>query len=189
ERLMIFESHNTKNGWTAPDISSTASFLDYQKQNTSFEQTAGWASWAFNLTGDGEPALVDGARVSWNFFDALGARPLLGRTFRPEEDQPGTEHVAILGEGLWQSRYGGDPNIVGRTITIESEPYTVVGVMPGKFQFTLRGLCNIWTPLALTDKERADRGGSFFSAFGRLKPGITREQAEAESKTIFATLE
>jgi len=189
ERLMVFESHDRKNGWTAANITSTASFLDYQKQNTSFEQTAGWASWAFNLTGDGEPALIDGARVSWNFFDALGAKPLLGRTFTRNEDQAGTGHVAILAEGLWQSRYGGDANAIGRTITIEGEPYTVVGVMPGKFQFTLRGLCNLWTPLALTDKQRTDRGSSFFSAFGRLKAGVTREQAEAESKTIFAALE
>ena len=189
ERLMIFQSHNIKNGWTLQSVTSTASFLDYQKQNTSFEQTAAWASWAFNLTGDGEPALVDGARVSWNFFDTLGVKPLLGRTFRPDEDQPGTGHVAVLAEGLWQSRYGGDPKIVGRTITIESEPYTVVGVMPGKFQFTLRGLCNIWAPLALTDKERADRGGSFFAAFGRLKSQVTREQAQSESKTIFGRLE
>jgi predicted permease len=189
ERLMVFESHDKKNGATAKNITSTASFLDYQKQNTSFEQTTAWASWAFNLTGNGEPTLVDGARVSWNFFGTLGVKPLLGRTFTADENQPGTGHVAILAEGLWQSRYGGDPNIIGRTITIESEPYTVVGVMPGKFQFTLRGLCNLWTPLALTDKERADREGSIFSAFGRLKPGVSREQAEAESQSIFATLE
>ena len=189
EKLMVFESHDTKKGWTAGNISSTASFLDFQKQNVSFEQTAGWSSWAFNLTGDGEPVLVDGARVGWNFFDVLGAKPLLGRSFRPDEDQDGTGHVAVLAEGLWQSRYGADPNIIGRTITIETEPYTVVGVMPGKFQFPLRGLCNLWTPLALTEKERADRGGSFFSAIGRLKPGVTREQAAAESGTIFANLE
>jgi len=189
ERLMVFQSHDTKKGGTSPNVASTASFLDYEKQNTSFEQTAAWASWAFNLTGDGEPALVDGARVSWSFFDTLGVKPLLGRTFRADEDLAGTGHVAILAEGLWQSRYGGDPNIIGRTITIESEPYAVVGVMPGKFQFPLRGLCNLWTPLSLTDKQRADRDGSIFSAFGRLKPGVRREQAEGESKTIFARLE
>src|SRR5215467_9139644 len=88
-RLMVFASHDRKSGTTANSITSTASFLDYQEQNTSFEQTAAWASWAFNLTGDGEPELVDGARVSWNFFDVLGVKPLLGRTFRAGEDQPG----------------------------------------------------------------------------------------------------
>jgi putative ABC transport system permease protein len=189
ERLLVFTSHDRKNGWTVENITSTASFLDYQKQNTSFEQTVAWSAFAFNLTGDGEPALVDGARVSWNFFDTLGVKPILGRTFKAQEDEPGTGHVAILAEGLWQSRYGGDPGIIGRTITIESEPYTVVGVMPGKFQFPLRGLANLWAPLAMTEKQRADRGSSFFSAFGRLKPGVKREQAEAESQAIYSGLE
>jgi putative ABC transport system permease protein len=90
---------------------------------------------------------------------------------------------------LWQGRYGGHPKIIGRTITIEGEPFTVVGVMRGTFQFPLRGIANIWTPLALTDEQRADRGNSFLSAFGRLKPGVTREQAEAESAMIFSRLE
>jgi predicted permease len=189
DRLMVLQSHDKKSGWTGEYLTSTASFLDFQKQNASFEQTALWAGWAFNLTGDGLPALVDGARVSWNYFDVLDTKPLLGRTFSAEEDRSGSGHVAILAEGLWRSRYASDRKIIGRTITIEGEPYTVIGVMPGTFQFPLRGFANIWTPLALTDKERTDRGGSFLSAFGRLKPGITREQAEAESTTIFSRLE
>jgi predicted permease len=189
DRLMVFESHDKKTGATVHYLTSTASFLDFQKQDSSFVQAALWAGWAFNLTGDGTPALVDGARVSWNYFDALGTKPLVGRTFTPDEDRAGTAHVALLSEGLWQGRYGGDPKIVGRTITIEDEPYTVVGVIPGTFQFPLRGIANIWTPLALTDEERADRGNSFLSAFGRLKPGVTREQAEAESTMIFSRLE
>ncbi|HEV2198020.1 MAG TPA: ABC transporter permease [Candidatus Acidoferrum sp.] len=189
DRLFIFESHDKKRGWTAESITSTASFLDFQKQNTSFEQTVGWATWNFNLTGDGTPALIEGGRVSWNYFDALGAKPLLGRTFTQDEDGPGAQHVAILGQGLWQSRYASDPKIIGRNIKIEGEAYTVVGVMPGNFQFPLMGIANLWTPLALTDKDRADRGGSWFSAFGRLKPGVTPEQAASESAAIFGRLE
>lgn len=189
ERLMVFDSHDKKSGRTAEYITSTASFLDFQKQNASFDQTALWAGWAFNLTGNGAPELVDSTRVSWNYFDVLGAKPLLGRTFAADEDQPGSGHVAILAEGLWKSRYGGDRNIIGRTITIEAEPYTVVGVMPTTFQFPLRGVANIWTPLAMTDEQRANRAGSFLSAFGRLKRGVTREQAQAESRTIFSGLE
>jgi putative ABC transport system permease protein len=142
---------------------------------------------SFNLTGDGAPALVEGRRVSWNYFDALGVKPMLGRTFTPDEDQPGAGHVAILGQGLWQSRFAGDGKIIGRTITVEGEPYTVVGVLPGTFQFMLMGVANLWTPLALTDEERADRARSRFSAFGRLKPGVTTEQAGAESAAIFWT--
>ncbi|HEX8764481.1 MAG TPA: ABC transporter permease, partial [Candidatus Acidoferrum sp.] len=189
DRLFVFESHDKKRGWTAESITSTASFLDFQKQNTSFEQTVGWTSWNFNLTGDGNPALVEGGRVSWNYFDVLGAKPLLGRTFTEDEDASGAPHVAILSQGLWQSRYAGDPKIIGRNIKIEGEAYAVVGVVPGSFQFPLMGIANLWTPLALTDKDRADRGGSWFSAFGRLKPGVTAEQAASECAAIFGRLE
>ncbi|HKW34119.1 MAG TPA: ABC transporter permease [Candidatus Acidoferrum sp.] len=189
DRLLIFESHDKKRGWTGGYLTSTSSFLDFQKQNTSFDQTVEWAGWNFNLTGDGNPALVESGRVSWNFFDVLGAKPLLGRTFTPDEDGPGALHVAIISQGLWQSRYSGDPKIIGRNIKIEGEAYTVVGVMPGNFQFPLMGIANLWTPLALTDKERADRGGSFLSAFGRLKPGVTPDQAGAECAAIYGRLE
>src|SRR6267378_7701865 len=189
DRLMVFEPHDKKKGWTSNGLTSTASFLDFQKQNTSFEQTALWTGWNFNLTGDGAPALVEGGRVSWHYFDTLGAKPVLGRTFTPDEARPGAGHVAIVGQGLWQSRFAGDGKIIGRIITIDGEPYTVVGVMAGKFQFPLMGLANLWTPLALTDKERVDRGSSWFSAFGRLRPGVTTEQAGAESEAIFGRLE
>jgi putative ABC transport system permease protein len=189
DRLMVFVSHETKKGWTRNSVTSTADFVDFQKQNTSFEQTTGWAGWNFNLTGDGPPAVVEGGRVSWNYFETLGAKPMLGRTFIPDEDRAGAEHVAVLSQGLWQSRFASDPRIAGRNITIGGESYTVVGVMPGTFQFPLMGIANLWTPLALTDKERTDRGRSWFSAFGRLKPDVTLEQAGAESAAIFARLE
>lgn len=188
-RLMVLQAHDRKRGWTRNNVTSTADFLDFQKENTSFEQTAAWTSWNFNLTGGGPPELVEGGRVSWNYFDALGAKPILGRTFTPADDQSGATHVAILSQGLWQGRFAGDPKIIGRNITIAGEAYTVVGVMPGAFQFPLMGIANIWTPLALTDKERAARDSSWFSAFGRLKPGVTPEQAEAESAAIFGRLE
>jgi predicted permease len=189
ERLMVFQSHDKQKGWTGEALTSTASFLDFQEQNTSFEQTALWTGWNFNLTGDGPPALVEGGRVSWNYFEALGVGALLGRTFRPDEDRPGATHVAILGQGLWQSRFGGQPTILGKDITIGGEAYTIVGVMPGTFQFPLMGLANLWTPLALTDKERAERGSSWLFAFGRLRPGVTLKQAAAETAAFFARLE
>src|SRR5437879_6739656 len=128
---MVFQSHDTKKGWTREGLDSTASFLDFQKQNTSFEQTALWTGWNFNLTGDGAPALVEGGRVSWNYFDALGVKPMLGRTFTPDEDAPGAGHVAILGQGLWQGRFAGEGNIIGRQITIGGESYTVIGMIAG----------------------------------------------------------
>jgi putative ABC transport system permease protein len=189
DSLMVLLSHNTKKGWTSNAVTSTADFLDFEKQQTSFAQTAAWTSWNFNLTGNGQPTLVEGGRVSWNFFDALGVKPLLGRTFTPDEDRSGAAHVAILGEGLWKSRYASNPNILGKQIQIGGESYTVVGVMPGKFLFPLLGISNLWTPLALTDKERVDRESAWFQSFGRLKPGMTRQQAAAEAGAIFATLQ
>ncbi len=189
DRLMVFHAHDKKEGWTSYGLTSTASFLDYAQANASFEQIAEWSGWEFNLTGNGAPALVEGGRVSWNYFDVLGAKPALGRTFAAEEDRPGAGHVAILSEGLWQSRFAGDPQIIGRNITISGEAYTVVGVMPGKFQFPQMGIADLWAPLALTDKERADRAGAWFTAFGRLKQGVTRKQAEAESAAIFGRME
>ena len=188
DRLMVLEAHNIKKGWTQDAVTSTADFLDFQKQTTSFTQTAAWTSWSFNLTGNGQPALVDGARVSWNFFDTLGVKPLLGRAFTAAEDAAGAPHVAILSEGLWKGRYAADPDIIGRRIQINNESYSVVGVMDGKFGFPLLGISNIWTPLALTDKERADRDSAWFDSFGRLKAGVTEQQAAAETTTIFAQL-
>ncbi|MGB7080385.1 MAG: ABC transporter permease [Candidatus Acidiferrales bacterium] len=187
--LMVLLSHNTKKGWTSNSVTSTADFLDFQKQQTSFAQTAAWTSWNFNLTGNGQPTLVEGGRVSWNFFDALGVKPLLGRTFTPDEDRSGAAHVAILGEGLWKSRYASDPNILGKQIQVGGESYTVVGVMPGKFLFPLLGISNLWTPLALTDKQRADRFNAWFQSFGRLKPGVSQQQAAAGTSAIFASLQ
>jgi putative ABC transport system permease protein len=188
DRLMSLLGHSTKQGWTSNGVSSTADFYDFQDRQTSFEQTAAWAQWDFNLTGDGPPDLVEGGRVSWNYFETLGVRPLMGRTFVPGDDMPAAPHVVILGRGLWQSRYGSDPNILGRTITVSGEPYSVVGVMPPNFLFPLMGTANLWTPLALTDKERHDHDTAFMGAIGRLKRGVTQQQAGAESATIFAAL-
>ncbi len=189
DRLIVLLSHDTKKGWTSNGVTSTADFLDYQRQNTSFKQLADWTQWYFNLTSDGAPDRVIGGLVSWNFFQTLGAKPMLGRTFVAQESQPAASHVAILSRGLWESRFAADPNIVGRKIQLQGETYTVIGVMPAGFQFPLMGVANIWAPLALDDKQSADRTNSWFSAFGRLKPGVTQEQAAAEITAIASRLE
>ena len=189
-RLMVLLSHDKKKGWTSNSVASTADFLDFQKASTSFAQTAAWTSWNFNLTGDGgPPAFVEGGRVSWSYFETLGVQPILGRTFTEQDDVPGSAHVVVLGQGLWHGRFGGDPHIVGRIIRVDDEEYSVIGVMPGTFQFPLMGIANLWTPLALTDQAKADRNNSWFSAFGRLKPAISQAKAAAESEAIFARLE
>ena len=109
DRLMVLLSHDTKKGWTNNSVTSTADFLDYQAQNKSFEQLAAWTEWYFNLTSSGPPDRIEGGLVSWNFFQTLGAQPMLGRAFLPEESQPASSHVAILSRGLWQSRFAAAP--------------------------------------------------------------------------------
>ncbi len=189
DRLTVLLSHDTKKGWTSNGVTSTADFLDYQNQNASFEQLAAWTQWSFNISSDGPPDRVIGGLVSWNFFQTLGAQPLLGRTFLEQESQTASSHVAILSRGLWESRFAADPRVIGRTIKLQGETYTVVGVMPADFQFSLMGIANIWAPFAFDDKQRADRTNSWFSAFGRLKPGVTQEQAGAEVAAFASRLE
>ena len=141
---------------------------------------------SFELSGRGEPIRIDAAKVSANLFPLLGVRPLLGRDFAAEEDRPGVD-VAVLSCGLWQSRYGGDPSIVGQTVTLDRRPYTVIGVMPASFEFPRRGPqsnnkpASIWVPMAFTDGQRQARGSQFnHSVIGRLKQGVSIDEARAE---------
>ena len=111
------------------DTPSPANFLDWQKQATSFTGMAAMIERSFNLTGVGEPERLEGRRVSANLFELLGVSARLGRTFVPEDDKPGT-HVVVLSHSLWQRRFGSDPGVIGRALTLDGESYTVVGVMP-----------------------------------------------------------
>src|SRR5437660_10303363 len=128
EQLVMVWENATHLGFPK-NTPSPANFLDWRQQTTVFESMAAFAERSFNLTGLGEPERLDGRRVSANLFDLLGVRPILGRTFVPQEDQPGTK-VVLLNESLWKRRFGGDPSVIGRAITLNSESYTVVGVLP-----------------------------------------------------------
>ncbi len=165
---------------------SPANFIDWRAQNTVFEAMAAMVERSFNLTGVGEPERFDGRRVSANLFDLLGVQPQLGRAFRAEEDKPGSR-VVILSNGLWQHRFGGDPRVIGQAVSLNGESYTVIGVMPGSFQFPTRRdqLC---VPLAFDAKEAASRGNHFLEVIARMKPGVTLQQAQAEMSTIAARL-
>jgi len=172
------------------DTPSPANFLDWQKQATSFTGMAAMIERSFNLTGAGEPERLEGRRVSANLFQLLGVSARLGRTFVPEDDKPGA-HVVLLNHSLWQRRFGSDPGIIGRALTLDGETYTVVGVMPPLVQ--LPGFDNrndqLWVPVAFPAEEAAQRGNHFLEVIARLKPGTTLKQAEAEMDTIAARLE
>ncbi|MGC1910855.1 MAG: ABC transporter permease [Candidatus Acidiferrales bacterium] len=187
DQLVVIQSENTKTG-SAGNTNDAADIYDIQRSARSFDQLSVSSPTEFNLTGGGTPDRILGARVSWNFFETLGATPALGRSFLPEEDRPGAAHVAILSRGLWETRYAGDPQIIGRTIQIDGESYSVVGVMPAKFQLPLTGESNIWTPLALTEPQRADRLHNWLFTIARMKPGVTLAQAQADTSGIEAQL-
>jgi len=168
------------------NITSAPNFWDWQRQNDVFEKMAilDSAGKGYNLSGDGEPERVSGVRVSAGFFDVLGVRPLLGRVFSPEEEQPGKHQVVIISNGLWRSRYNADPAIIGRTVKVEGEEHTVVGVMPPDFEFSLYSpVRQLWVPVAYTKGDQ-DRGSNSFLCLARLKPGVTMEQASARMNII-----
>src|SRR5882724_2577673 len=168
---------------------SPANFLDWQKQAQSFTGMAAMVERSFNLTGVGEPERLDGRRVSANLFDLLGVPALLGRTFVPDDDRPGT-HVVLLSYSLWQRRFGSDPSVIGRALALNGESYTVIGIMPRFVQ--LPGFANrndqLWVPIAFPPEEAAQRGNHFLGVVARVKPGVTQKQAEAEMETIAARL-
>jgi predicted permease len=173
---------------------SGANFLGLKAEAQSFERLAAFRSWSWQLSGAGEPELLRGARVSADFFEAVGAGPMLGRTFTAEEDMPNRAPVAIISHDLWQRHFGGDQDVVGKTITLTGQNAMIVGVMPERFQFPgganmIPGLQfalqnDVWMPLAITDEERERHGNLNLATIGRLKPGVSRVQGETELRGI-----
>jgi len=165
---------------------SPPDFLDLAREQQSFEGIAAYVNLSVELSGRGEPVRLDAAKVSANLFQTLGVQPLHGRGLALEEDRPGVD-VALLSWGLWQTRYGGDPSILGQTVTLDRRPYTVIGVMPAAFEFPRRGPssnnkpASVWIPMGFTDQQRQARGNEFnHGVVGRLKPGRSIDQARAE---------
>jgi putative ABC transport system permease protein len=164
---------------------TAGAFLDFREQSTAFEQLAAYSEDEFTLTGGGDAERVICAEVSSALFPLLGVNPSLGRTFSPQEEQVGRDHVVVVSESFWKRRTGGDPNFAGKTITLNDKVYTVVGVMPARFQFPRK--FEIWKPLALDpEEERHGKQFTLITLIGRLKPGVSQAGAEAELNTIFA---
>src|SRR5688572_24082391 len=164
-----------------------ANYVDWKNQAQSFEDMAATHESSRNLTGDGEPERVPTRRVTHNFFSVLGVQPLIGRGFLPEEDRPQANKVVVLSYPLWQSRYAGDRNILNRTILLNGEKHTVVGVMPAGFQW-LESEERLFVPLALNAEQLASRGSHYLTVIGRLKPGVPMVQAQSEMNAIMARM-
>jgi putative ABC transport system permease protein len=161
---------------------SALNFQDWQKQSTSFTGMAATTGRTATLSGDGEPRQLRINLVSSPYFDILGVRPILGRTFALGEDSLGKDHVMVLTRRFWQSQFGGDPGVVGRDLVVDGEAYTVIGVLgDGEFD---RRWADAWMPLAFP--ADAVRNFHYLSAIARLKPGVSLEQAQAEMSQIAA---
>ena len=178
---------------------SPANFFDWKKQNTVFEDVVAYGSSTVTLTGNGEPEQLIGGRVSSGYFGVVGVDPILGRAFLPEEYEQGKGQVVILSYNFWQRRFGGDKNIVNRTLTLDGDSYTVVGVMPagiypvwpttsGHITFDEQQQ-QYWTPMSFTPGWAAVRTAHVLGVLARLKPGVSLAQATTEMNTIAARLQ
>jgi predicted permease len=187
ERLvMIWEANPTGGnaGLSEPDL------LDYRDQNEVFDCIAGFIAAGVTLTDVDNPERLRGGRVTADFFKVLRIEPLLGRTFLHEDEQPGGDRVVVLSHGLWQRRFGSDRNIVGQTISLNRKSYTVVGVLPKEFEFSVPGYFKskeLWIPAVLRP-DLSQRGNQYLRAIGRLKPGVTFGQAQQNMAAISGRL-
>ncbi len=175
-------------GQTGTDVTGTspANYLDWKAQSKTMDEMTAWKWDSVNLTGAGTPAKLQGYQVQANFFSIGGARPFLGRTFLPGEDQPGNDGVVILSHGLWVRRFGSDPNIVTQAIQLDGRPYTVIGVMPETFRFPIAA--ELWVPLALEPQLWTRRNWPALFVMGRLRQGATAERARTEITGIESQL-
>ncbi len=186
QNIVTIWQNNAKAGVTRNDV-SPANFLDWQEQSQSFGSMAGIEPFGFAMVGNGEPERFAGWLVTAGFFETLGTNPGRGRTFTAQDYTPGNERVVVIGYGLWQRRFGGDESLVGQKLTLNGQPYTVVGVMPPEFQFPADR--EVWAPRVLRENDRTLRGPTYWNVIGRLKPGVTAAQAQNEMSTIAGRLE
>ena len=195
DRLVSLTGSDSRNNEQGRPL-SYPDFADVRSQNRSLESVTAYTDGGATLTEPGEPLHVDVENVSVDMFTVLRAKPLLGRAFISNEDQPGT-HVAILSYSLWQKRFSGDPDVAGKSVKLDGNLYTIVGVMPAEFQFPIDAEPrDLWTTMAgLATNSGPDkpiteqRGAHFLAAIGRLKPGITLAQANQDVTAIASGLE
>ncbi len=182
-----------------PSIAMRAHDFDaYRRSNAVFSAISALRSQDFNLTGAGEPERLYGARVSANFFSMLGVQPQRGRMFVPEEDEPGRDRVVVISHGLWARRFGADPGVLNRTLSLDGQSYTIVGIMPAGFLFpTGKQLhpmvlfgprVDVWKPMAFSAGELQQRGNWAYGCMARLKPGVSLVQAHENLNAIAATV-
>jgi putative ABC transport system permease protein len=169
------------------DITSYPNYRDWRDQNQSYAYLAAYSETAFALTGAGEAERLYGAQVTTNFFDVIGVKPAMGRLFTAVNETEGQDALVLISHGLWQRRFGGAPDIVGKTITLSTRVHEIIGVMPPDMRWPERA--EFWKPLAPVQAQRESRGSFWLPVIGRLKPGVTIEAAQTEMAGISTRLE
>lgn len=165
-------------------------YLTALESNRSFAGVAAYGSESFNLSGRGDPEQIAAERVTWNFFSVLGVRPVIGRSFTAEDDQPGSRPTILISDELWMQLFDRKPDALGQNLSLDAKDYTIIGVLPPKFSLPLLGRkVDIFAPriteLSIVTPQRIAIGGMYYEAFGRLKPGVLPEQAQAEIAVIY----
>ena len=186
DRVVAIWDKSPSRGYDHNEV-TFANYLDWQTQSQSFEQLALYGWWSANLSGGDTPERVQGFYSTANYLDALGVKPIIGRNFTPEENQLGKDTVAIISHSLWQRRFGGDPNILNKTITANGYVLNIVGVLPEHFNYPRGG--DLYVPLELTPDVVKNRRTHTYYVVGRLKPGVSIKSAQSEIDTITARLE
>jgi putative ABC transport system permease protein len=168
------------------DITSYPNYRDWRDQNSSYAHLAAYSESAFALTGAGEPERLLGATVTANFFDVMGIKPVAGRLFTQTAETEGQDGVILISYGLWQRRFGGAADAIGRTITLSTRPHEIIGIMPPELRWPERA--ELWKPLAPAQGAREARGAFWLPVVGRLRPGVSVEQAQTEMSGISARM-
>lgn len=187
ERLAVIFERKPSVGITRASV-SPGNVIEWREQARTLEDVIVLRNRDLTLTGDGPPERLTSYGVSAGFFDALGVRPHLGRTFREGEDEPGNERVVVLRYGFWQERFGGDPQIIGKRVLLDNRSYEIVGVMPDKFEFPFGG-GEMWTPFVIEPEMRQDHSGHYLRALALLKPDATIAQVNEELEAISRRVE
>jgi len=187
DRLVVLRETNPQKG-QSPTVASPRNLEDWERQSQTIEQFGAWRDWGFTLSTPEGPEGVRGGIASPSLFKLLEVKTVLGRTFLPEENQPGRDHVVLLSHGYWQRRLGGEQKIIGQALTLRNERYTVVGVLPPDLELLALGQAQIWAPLSLDPDQMKGRHLRNRQVYARLKSGATRTQAQAEMNSIAGAL-
>jgi len=186
DRILLLADSSRDSEYRRESV-APANFLDWKREGDRIQRMSAFSWWDVNLVGRDEPERVQGFRVSADFFPALGVQPALGRGFLADEETTGRHRSAVIGHGLWHRRFGGDPAIIGRTITLDAEPYEVVGIAPEGFDFPMGA--EVWAPLALDANAARERTNRYLTVIGRLAPGASLEEARAQMTVVAERLQ